>query len=214
MQIDKKAPRQPGRFFCLAVYLELVLFIWRNGQALALRSARVFFAVVCLNALGFTSLGLTSLSFMTEDAQAQSLGTVRAEYGVWKLRCDSVPGAREEQCGLTQFVTAEDRQNVGLSLIVVRTADKQSVKLRILAPLGVFLPTGLGLRIDGEDMGRAGFVRCIPNGCYAEVTLNDEIIGKLQNGTEALFVINQIPEEGIGIPIALDGFAEGFEALP
>lgn len=185
MPVDHKAPCQPSRF-C------------HNILAYAL------FAALCL-----TSWGLS-----TDDVMAQSLGTVRAEYGVWKLRCDSVPGAKEEQCGLTQFVTAEDRQNVGLSLIVVRTADKQSVKLRILAPLGVFLPTGLGLRIDGADMGRAGFVRCIPNGCYAEVTLNDEIIGQLQSGTEALFVINQIPEEGIGIPIALNGFAEGFEALP
>lgn len=171
-------------------------------------SQNLITTVVLLFCLLVAELAISSAGF------AQSLGTVRAEYGVWKLRCDSVPGAQEEQCGLTQFVTAEDRQNVGLSLIVVRTADKQSVKLRILAPLGVFLPTGLGLRIDNEDMGRAGFLRCIPNGCYAEVTLNDEILGKLRSGTEALFVINQIPEEGIGIPIALNGFEAGFAALP
>ena len=33
-------------------------------------------------------------------------------------------------------------------------------------------------------------------------------------GKEAMFVIFQTPEEGIGVPISLKGFGEGFDALP
>ncbi len=29
-----------------------------------------------------------------------------------------------------------------------------------------------------------------------------------------MFIIFQTPEEGIGVPISLDGFSEGFDALP
>ena len=51
--------------------------------------------------------------------------------------------------------------------------------MRILAPLGVLLPSGLGLKIDAADMGRAGFVRCLPNGCVAEVILEDKLLTAL-----------------------------------
>ena len=113
-----------------------------------------------------------------------------------------------------QFVTAEDRDNVGLTVIILKTADKKAKIMRILAPLGVLLPSGLGLKIDAADMGRAGFVRCLPNGCVAEVILEDKLLTALKSGTTATFIIFQTPEEGIGIPISLNGFGPGYDALP
>jgi invasion protein IalB len=84
----------------------------------------------------------------------------------------------------------------------------------MLAPLGVLLPNGLGLNIDGTDMGRVAFVRCLPNGCIAEVELDDEIVSTLSEGSEAIFVVFKTPEEGVGIPVSLTGFKDGFAALP
>lgn len=146
--------------------------------------------------------------------QALAQGAVKSSHGDWQMRCDKPPGAREEQCALVQNVTAEDRDNVGLSVIVLKTADKQARILRVLAPLGVLIPSGLGLRIDDKDIGRAGFVRCLANGCFAEVVLEDDLINQLSTGKQATFIIFQTPEEGIGIPISLAGFKEGFAALP
>jgi invasion protein IalB len=139
---------------------------------------------------------------------------VRSTHGDWQVRCDTPAGAQSEQCVLMQFVTAEDRENVGLTVIVLKTADRQARIMRILAPLGVLLPSGLGLKIDDTDMGRAGFVRCLPTGCVAEVILEDELLTQLQTGSTATFIIFQTPEEGIGIPISLNGFGEGFAVLP
>nr|WP_223214120.1 invasion associated locus B family protein [Devosia equisanguinis] len=141
-------------------------------------------------------------------------GTVRAEHGDWQMSCDTPPGASSEQCAIIQNVLAEDQPNVGLSVIVLRTADREARLLRVLAPLGVLLPNGLGLNVDGNDMGRVAFVRCLPNGCIAEVELDDDLIKVLSEGTTAIFVVFKTPEEGVGIPVSLDGFAEGFAALP
>jgi len=139
---------------------------------------------------------------------------VRSTHGDWQIRCDTPAGAQDEQCVLMQFVTAEDRDNVGLTVIILKTADKQARIMRVLAPLGVLLPSGLGLKIDTEDMGRAGFVRCLPNGCVAEVILEDQLLTSLRSGSTATFIIFQTPEEGIGIPISLNGFGPGFDGLP
>lgn len=141
-------------------------------------------------------------------------GIVREQYGDWQLSCDTPPGASFEQCAIIQNVTAEDQPNVGLSVIVLKTADNKARLLRVLAPLGVLLPNGLGLNIDGTDMGRVAFVRCLPNGCIAEVVMDDALIDTLSKGATAIFIVFKTPEEGIGIPVSLNGFSAGYEALP
>ncbi|MCS6761527.1 MAG: invasion associated locus B family protein [Candidatus Devosia symbiotica] len=141
-------------------------------------------------------------------------GVVRAQYGDWQMSCDTPPGASFEQCAIIQNVLAEDQPNVGLSVIILRTADREARLLRILAPLGVLLPNGLGLNVDSQDMGRVAFVRCLPNGCVAEVFLDDALIDTLTNGKSAIFVVFKTPEEGIGIPVSLNGLKDGFSQLP
>lgn len=145
---------------------------------------------------------------------ALAQGAVKSVHKDWQIRCDTPPGAKSEQCALIQSVTAEDRANVGLTVIVLKTADQKSKLMRVVAPLGVLLPAALGLKIDNADIGRAGFVRCLPNGCIAEVVMDDELLKKLRSGKTALFVIYQTPEEGIGFPMSLSGFAEGYDKLP
>ena len=145
---------------------------------------------------------------------AHAQGAVRSVHGDWQIRCDTPPGAQNEQCALIQSVVAEDRSNAGLTVIVLKTADQKSRLMRVVAPLGVLLPSGLGLKLDNQDVGRAGFVRCLPNGCVAEVVMDDKLLGQLKSAKTATFIIFETPEEGIGFPLSLNGLAEGFEKLP
>jgi invasion protein IalB len=148
------------------------------------------------------------------SARATAQGVVKSVFGDWQIRCDTPPGAQNEQCALIQSVTAEDRPNVGLTVIVLKTADQKNRLMRVLAPLGVLLPSGLGLKINQNDIGRAGFVRCLPNGCVAEVIMDDNLVKQLRGGQTATFIIFQTPEEGIGIPVSLKGFGDGLDKLP
>ena len=162
----------------------------------------------------FAGLVLSALLGLGWSAPAQAQGAVRSTHGDWQIRCDTPPGAQNEQCALIQSVVAEDRSNAGLTVIVLKTADQKSRLMRVVAPLGVLIPSGLGLKIDNNDVGRAGFVRCLPNGCVAEVVMDDALINKLRNGQTSTFIIFQTPEEGIGFPMSLKGFGEGFDKLP
>ncbi|TCR61076.1 invasion associated locus B family protein [Bosea sp. BK604] len=141
-------------------------------------------------------------------------GAVKATHGDWQLRCEVPPGAKTEQCALVQNVAAEDRPNLTLLVIVLKTADQKSRLLRVVAPLGVLLPSGLGLKIDDKDIGRAGFVRCLTTGCVAEVVMDDTLMNQLKGGKNATFIVFQTPEEGVGIPVSLSGFGPGVESLP
>ncbi len=156
--------------------------------------------------------GLFLTAALYQIAAAQ--GVVRSNHGAWSMVCDIQAGASKEQCALMQNVIAEDREEVGLSVVVLRTADNKVEMLRVQAPLGVLLPNGLGLNVDGEDIGRAYFVKCYLDGCYAEVILEGELLETLKKGSTAVFVVYQTPEEGIGIPVDLSGFSDGYAKLP
>lgn len=160
----------------------------------------------------FFPLLIVALALIPPPAAAQ--GAVQSRHGEWALVCDTPPGAASEQCALVQNVVAEDREEMGLSVVVLRTADRKAELLRVLAPLGVLLPNGLGLYIDDKEIGNAFFTRCFNDGCYAEVVLEEKLLEALRAGTTATFIVFQTPEEGIGIPIDLTGFEEGFAALP
>ena len=165
-------------------------------------------------ASGLTAAAALLATLTAGCGEAAAQGVVRQVYGDWQIRCETPPGAQGEQCALMQSVTAEDRPNVGLTVIVLKTADQKARVMRVVAPLGVMLPSGLGLKIDDKDVGRAGFVKCLPNGCIAEVVMDDKLIDQLRNGHTSTFIIFQSPEEGIGFPMSLKGFGEGYDKLP
>ena len=140
-------------------------------------------------------------------------GTVKSQHGDWQVVCkDPPPGAKNGVCALVQSVTAEDKNNIGLTVYFQKFSNGTRV-LRVFAPLGVLLPPGLGLKIDDKDVGHAPFLRCHSFACYAQVVVEDPLIEQLKTGKTAIFIIFQTEEAGIGIPISLKGFGDALNDL-
>ena len=164
-------------------------------------------AILAIFLLGSTLQGAFA------PARAAEEGTVKAQHGDWQIVCKDPPaGAKGEVCALVQSVTAEDRNNVGLTVYFQKFTNGTRV-LRVFAPVGVLLPPGIGLKIDDKDVGHAPFLRCQNFACYAQVTVEEPLIEKLKNGKTAIFIIFQTEEAGIGIPISLAGFAKALAEL-
>lgn len=172
-----------------------------------LQGMRIALAAICMAfaaALAWTSGPLSA---------AEPDGNVRSQHGDWQVVCKPPPpGASKEVCAVVQSVTAEDRNNVGLTVYFQNFANGTQV-LRVFAPIGVLLPPGLGLKIDGKDVGNAPFLRCHTFACYAQVTVKPDLVQQLQTGKQAIFIIFQTEEAGIGIPISLAGFNEALADL-
>lgn len=144
-------------------------------------------------------------------------GAVAATHGEWEIRC-FIPeeGRGTETCALHQFVAAEGRPDADLRILVWRDADVGPV-LQVVTPLDVRLRQQVSVTVDGEAIGRMEFERCTVDGCIAEVLIDDAALERFRTGTTALFGYHLVgdPAEapGIGFPIGLEGFAEGFDAL-
>jgi invasion protein IalB len=158
------------------------------------------------------SMLLAANAISATPAQAQD-GTVKAQHGDWQVVCKPPPpGSKAEVCALVQSVSAEDRNNVGLTVYFQKFSNGTRV-LRVFAPLGILLPPGLGLKIDDKDVGNAPFLRCHNFACYAQVVADDKLVEQLKTGKSAIFIVFQTEEAGIGIPISLAGFGKALESL-
>jgi invasion protein IalB len=159
-------------------------------------------------------LGLLFAAPSAFAAEPEAQGVVRDKHGDWVTRCETPPGAAHEQCAAVLSVVDQDRPNLILVVIVLNTADRKARLMRVIAPLGVLLPPGVSLRIDNADAGRLSFLQCLPNGCVAQLAMEESLIDKLKNGKTATLGVFQTPEEGVGIQAPLAGFKEAYEQLP
>lgn len=185
-----------------------------DNAVAALRAARLSASLILAGVLaGLTIASIAIVGANTAQAVDSPEGTVKAQHGDWQVVCKDPPaGAKNGVCALVQSVTAEDKNNIGLTVYFQRFSNGTRV-LRVFAPLGVLLPPGLGLKIDDKDVGHAPFLRCHSFACYAQVVVEDSLIEQLKTGKTAIFIIFQTEEAGIGIPISLRGFADALGDL-
>jgi invasion protein IalB len=178
---------------------------------------------------GYLTLAVFASALVLQATGAAAQGTVKSTHGDWQLRCEaqapsvapeqaSPAPASGEQCYLYQNVADEssDRLNLIISVLRVpdpKTPDTRKLILRVLAPLGVLLPRGLGLKLDETDIGSTGFVRCWSNACVAEVEIDKGLQDQLSVAKQATFFFAITEDEVRGLPINLDKFAEGLAAL-
>jgi invasion protein IalB len=182
-----------------------------RAEARALRSCSSAIALTALFAVAQAIVSLTApnAAFAVDAPE----GTVKSQHGDWQVVCKDPPaGSKNPICALVQSVTAEDKNNIGLTVYFQKFSNGTRV-LRVFAPLGVLLPPGLGLKIDDKDVGHAPFLRCHSFACYAQVVVDDPLIERLKTGKTAIFIIFQTEEAGIGIPISLKGFGEAMSEL-
>ncbi|MCA0406291.1 MAG: invasion associated locus B family protein [Proteobacteria bacterium] len=170
---------------------------------------------------------LAGILFMAAAGAASAQGTLKSKYGDWQHRCDKPAANGAEQCILIQNVL--DQSELNLAVVVLKVEDQQATSearkkdpkaaavrrpvLRVIAPLGILLPRGLGLKIDDREIGSTGFVRCLESGCVAEVDMDNALLDTFRKGKTALFAIFLTPEEGRGLPVTLAGFEQGFAQL-
>jgi invasion protein IalB len=138
--------------------------------------------------------------------------------GKWVVQCEGkkpVAGAPPRSCAMVQLAKNKQRPNIAVSLIIgkVKQGNKTATMMRVIAPVGVFLPTGIALEVDGKAVGRVPFTRCLPQACMAFAEARKETLARMKKGNKAKFLIYEAP--GVGIPLDLDltGFSAAFKAL-
>jgi invasion protein IalB len=116
---------------------------------------------------------------------------------------------------MIQTARSDKNPKVGLTLVLVKGQQngKAITMMRIMAPVGVYLPTGVALEVDGGAVGRVPFTRCLPQVCIAFAEATRDTLDKLKKGSAANFIIYEAPGLGLPLKISLNGFSAAYGAL-
>lgn len=149
------------------------------------------------------------------QAAAQTEDPVREVHGDWEIRC-----AADGRCYMHQLYQNADGQPVVVVNLVKIPAGAAIggkpviASAEIITPLGVHLPTGLGLRIDAGQVAVTPYTFCRPVGCASNPPLTDALVEQLKNGGTAYFLMRRIGGgDVVEAPISLSGFTAAFDAL-
>jgi invasion protein IalB len=162
------------------------------------------------------ALALISLLAFSGVARAQESGafaepSLRATHGDWQVLCVLNENLLEE-CFIGQALDDQTSGQRAMTAMVMKAPDS-SVALRITVPLGVLIPAGLNLTIDGNSVGDVGFVACFPDGCMTQVGMSDEVLGSLKAGSQATVTVHDFDNQPISLPLSLNGFTAAFNDL-
>jgi invasion protein IalB len=143
-----------------------------------------------------------------------------ATHGKWQVQCSDSPAQNGQpaakSCGMIQVGKSDKNENIAISLIInkIKQGDKSQTLMRALVPIGVYLPTGIAMEIDGAALeGRMNFTRCNPRACEGFGEASPATLKKFLKGKVATFYIYDRPGNGYPIKIPLEGFAEGLTDL-
>ncbi len=143
--------------------------------------------------------------------------------GMWKVVCETIPvakGKSQKACYVSATSIDKKNKNAFVSLIVLKTARKDAKgkpqighMMNVRAPVGVYLPTGIALEIDGEAIARVPFIRCNPVFCESLAEARPQTLNKLKKGKTAKFIIYGAPGQGVPLEFKLKGFTAAMKKL-
>lgn len=160
---------------------------------------------------GFALLG-TAGAAVAQDQNA----TVKATHGAWEIRCST---QNAQACLMSQTGNNPEGQPVIQTLVRktpgLKGPQGQDVAavFEVIAPIGVFLPAGVAIKIDGREVGRGAYRVCNPQACLVAEPVQTDFIDQMKKGSTATMTITASNGETADIPISLSGFTRAFGEL-
>ncbi len=162
------------------------------------------------------------LALLAFAVPGQAAETRREEIGDWGFVCTAAGDAQaKESCNLFQTallnVQQEDDKEASAQRVLltqVRYVEgNDKPVLLVTAPLGILLPMGITVEVEGHETIRIPVQRCDAGGCLAYVAMEEPFVDAFRKAVEARVTFHDAQRRGIGIPLSLKGFTKGLEAL-
>ncbi|MEJ2316988.1 MAG: invasion associated locus B family protein [Gammaproteobacteria bacterium] len=188
--------------------------------------------------IGATAFILASASFTlsAEEKQAEAEASKPAEetaaaaaeeaaaltrpvekFDDWFKECEMVTSEKGEQieiCQISQTLIDKDSDQPMMKIAVGYVPDKDQPVAVITLPLGIFLPPGIELQIDGKGkVGRLPINTCLPSGCQAGVQLDEDFVSRMKQGSQMTVTFGNPQGKGVAAPVSLKGFTAGLASV-
>jgi invasion protein IalB len=134
----------------------------------------------------------------------------------WTKVCGKDPATNRETCYTTRDFVAENDQPV-MAVAVYETTlegNRKERQVRYLLPLTFLLPPGVRTAIDSAAPVPGRYTICLPNGCFAEFNVNDQVFANLKKAQKITIQVQNQAGREVSFSLPMDGFAAGFDGTP
>lgn len=131
---------------------------------------------------------------------------------LWGKHCDKTADGKTEVCTVQQFVTAQPGNRQLLLADFGYTGPKGNVRLVLVAPLGVALPSGLSLGVDSGKPITVPFEICDAGGCRSIIDMDGKALDQFLNG-KVLTVRLAIGGRTLDLPVKLEGLTAALKTI-
>ena len=131
----------------------------------------------------------------------------------WTARCESAPSTTVERCFIFQNLVLKESGKRLVHMAVGYLAANGQAAAVVTLPLGISLPPGATISVDGGEPVDIVIQRCNTNGCVGVLALGERLIADLKKGREARIGFHDGTRQRIAVPVSLLGFTAGFESL-
>jgi invasion protein IalB len=144
------------------------------------------------------------------QGQAPAEGAItERQFKDWTVRCGRHSEQGPEVCEMQQQQIDKEDRTV-MAVAVGRVPGRSDLGLLVMLPLGILLPAGVTLQIDGGAEVPLQVDRCERQGCRIEMLLEPDLLTRLKAGTKATVFFEAVDPKGerqrLGVPISLLGF--------
>lgn len=138
-------------------------------------------------------------------------------FGGWEMRCQRLDPADAESalaCEVTQETLVQGSPQPITRIAVGRPTADAPLTAVVQLPLGLWLPAGATFAL-GENINELSLLRCLPQGCIAELPLTEEMIAALSDESQAegALVFEMQPGSPARVPVVHQGFADALAAM-
>ncbi len=129
----------------------------------------------------------------------------------WKSQCSSDARAATPQCAV-QGVASMAKPNLTTLITLMVGADGKA-ELSLQTPLGVSLPAGVGISIDGAAVRPVPLVTCIERGCVASTPAGPDLVAALKAGKTLSVVARTVANQPLSFDVTLTGFSAAYDKV-
>lgn len=156
-------------------------------------------------------VALVALATSWFASGAESAG--ERAYGAWTLRCQAVSGDAAQRCIMHQNLVLKTGGEPVLEFSIGLAPGDGKPTVLLKLPLGIYLPPGIGIRIDDGQPASFPVERCDPDGCHAVMKLRESTVERLRAGERLEIEVHDAERVAVTMPLTLDGFGDAFDAM-
>ncbi|MDZ7752609.1 MAG: invasion associated locus B family protein [Gammaproteobacteria bacterium] len=128
-------------------------------------------------------------------------------YGDWRYDCP-----QGQNCRIYQSLAERGAERAFVTMEVVRR-NQGGAYASITLPLGIYLPTGIAVRVDQGLTRELPVTVCLPGGCKVLLPLDDELLDAMERGERLRLRFYQASDDPLEVTLSLRGFTAGHAAL-